>query len=188
MRMNRTHQPPEEVVAKIRDVFRDYGYEGATLSRIARATGLGRSSLYHYFPRGKAAMMSSALDAVEQLLDEHIVGALEQPGSPRVKIAAMISQLDFYYEGGNAACLLGVLALSGSRAGHKNRLAEMFGKWIDALAEVAREAGLQPDLARRRAEEVVVRIQGGLVLSAGLGRADPFRRALEEIPRLLIRA
>jgi len=38
------------------DVFRTYGYEGATLSRISEATGLQRASLYHRFPGGKEAM------------------------------------------------------------------------------------------------------------------------------------
>ncbi|MEJ8631131.1 TetR family transcriptional regulator [Sphingomonas sp. I4] len=32
------------------EVFREYGYAGASLSLIGTATGLGRGSLYHFSP------------------------------------------------------------------------------------------------------------------------------------------
>lgn len=38
-----------EVVQRLLKVFRQHGYEGATLSRISEATGLGRASLCHHF-------------------------------------------------------------------------------------------------------------------------------------------
>ena len=52
----------EEVVARLMKVFRREGYEGASLSRLSEATGLGRSSLYHHFPRGKEDMAAAVLD------------------------------------------------------------------------------------------------------------------------------
>jgi AcrR family transcriptional regulator len=39
--------PRAEVVARIQDVFRDRGFDGASLAEISNATGLGKSSLYH---------------------------------------------------------------------------------------------------------------------------------------------
>src|SRR5437762_12723369 len=44
------------------EVFRAHGYEGATLALITEATGLGKGSLYHFFPGGKAQMAAAVLD------------------------------------------------------------------------------------------------------------------------------
>ena len=38
------------------EAFREHGYAGASLSVIGEATGLGRGSLYHFFPGGKREM------------------------------------------------------------------------------------------------------------------------------------
>ena len=46
----------EEVVERLLAVLRRDGFEGASLSVLSEATGLGRSSLYHHFPDGKSDM------------------------------------------------------------------------------------------------------------------------------------
>ncbi|MEP7000146.1 MAG: helix-turn-helix domain-containing protein, partial [bacterium] len=40
----------DEVLDRLLDTFRDRGYEGASLAELSAATGLMKSSLYHYFP------------------------------------------------------------------------------------------------------------------------------------------
>ena len=51
----------EEAVARLGDVFREHGFEGTSLSVITAATGLGKGSLYNYFPGGKDEMAAAAL-------------------------------------------------------------------------------------------------------------------------------
>ena len=46
----------EEVLARLMATFRSDGYDGASLAELSQRTGLGKSSLYHYFPGGKAEM------------------------------------------------------------------------------------------------------------------------------------
>ena len=55
--------PREEVVDRLTRVFRREGYDGASLARLSEATGLGRSSLYHHFPRGKEDMADAVFEA-----------------------------------------------------------------------------------------------------------------------------
>src|SRR5689334_1226155 len=43
----------EHVLSQLGEVFRAHGYEGASLTLITEATGLGKGSLYNLFPRGK---------------------------------------------------------------------------------------------------------------------------------------
>ena len=52
----------EEAIAQLSKVFRQYGYEGATLARLSAATGLRKASLYHHFPKGKEKMAAAVLN------------------------------------------------------------------------------------------------------------------------------
>ena len=52
-----------ELLNALSDVFRKRGYEGATLAELAAAANLGRASLYHHFPGGKAEMARQVLEA-----------------------------------------------------------------------------------------------------------------------------
>ena len=59
----------DTVLAALVQTFRQHGYEGASLSMLSQASGLGRSSLYHYFPNGKKEMLSCL---VKEGLIEHM--------------------------------------------------------------------------------------------------------------------
>jgi TetR/AcrR family transcriptional regulator, lmrAB and yxaGH operons repressor len=174
----------DEIVAKIRDVFRQRGFEGATLTTLARATGLGRPSLYHHFPGGKAQMAAAALDMVEQGLDEAVLAPLAAGGTPAERLDRMLSVLDEYYESGRKGCLLAVLALDRGDHGLSGRVAAMFRTWLVSLADLCRSAGL-PD-AESRAETALAIIQGGLVLAAGMDSPEPFQRALGQARRVML--
>ena len=43
----------EKIILQLIPVFRQYGYGGTSLAMLIKATGLGKASLYHYFPEGK---------------------------------------------------------------------------------------------------------------------------------------
>ena len=60
----------QEVIERLMLVVRRCGYDGASLAKLSKATGLGKSSLYHYFPAGKDDMVRAVLDHVgSQLRD-----------------------------------------------------------------------------------------------------------------------
>ena len=51
----------DEVLDRLTKTFRTSGYDGASLARLSESTGIGRSSLYHYFPGGKEEMAQAVL-------------------------------------------------------------------------------------------------------------------------------
>jgi len=51
--MARTVAERADIVPKLGEIFREHGFEGASLALIGQKTGLGKSSLYHFFPGGK---------------------------------------------------------------------------------------------------------------------------------------
>ena len=62
----------EEVLNRLTKTFRTYGYDGASLAKLSEATGLGPSSLYHYFPGGKEEMAQAVLNHANVWLEANI--------------------------------------------------------------------------------------------------------------------
>jgi len=178
--------PKDEVITRLTRVFREVGYESATLSRLSEATGLVRASLYHYFPGGKEDMAAAVLARANEWLEEHALAPLAGPGPPPERLIRMIVALDGFYAGGQDACLLGLLALGASHYAFQSSVQAALTRWTDALAALAEDAGLPADLARARAEDAVIRIQGALVVSRGLATTEPFARTLRDLPGHLL--
>jgi AcrR family transcriptional regulator len=178
--------PRDEVVARIQDVFRDRGFDGASLAEISNATGLGKSSLYHYFPGGKDEMAVAVLERLDAWMNAHALAALRSPGTPQARLRSMLRVLDKFYVGGRNACVLGNLVIGGSREKFQDYLASAFAGWIAALRDLAVEAGVRRSEAQRRAEDAVVRIEGALIVAGGLADPAPFKRALQNIEHDLL--
>jgi AcrR family transcriptional regulator len=176
----------DEVVARIQDVFREYGFDGASLAEISTATGLGKSSLYHYFPGGKNDMAIAVLERIATWMNERVLDPLRARGSPQSRLRAMSKTLDEFYVGGRNACVLANLVVGSSRANFQDHLGEAFRNWIGALRALAVEAGVPGTEAQHRAEDAVVRIEGALILAGALDDPTPFKRALRNIERDLL--
>lgn len=171
----------EEVLERLLATFRDQGYDGASLSELSTATGLGKSSLYHHFPGGKGDMAEQVLAHLDAALERAMFEPLRASGKPQQKLDAMLGALSAFYEGGKRACLLERLCASVDRKRFRRPLAGAFEKWVGAVAALAREAGIPERLARSRAEDLVIRIEGSLVLCAGTNDTQSFTRTLAEL-------
>jgi TetR/AcrR family transcriptional regulator, lmrAB and yxaGH operons repressor len=172
----------DEAVERIADVFRCFGYDGASLSEISKTTGLGRASLYHHFPGGKEEMAREVFEHLGQAIGKDILGPLAARGTPRDRLEQWAKGVARFYAKGTKNCLLGAMVLGGSSDRFGGLLSAAFQAWIDGLAQTVRDAGFSKPEARRRAENAVGRIQGALVLSRGLRDARHFQRVLAELP------
>ena len=166
-------------------VFRTYGYEGATVSRISEATGLKRASLYHRFPGGKEAMARFVLEEADELFAGELLAPLGGSGDPKARVREMANRLAGFYDGGRRSCLLDTLSLGEADAVLRPGIGASISAWIGAMAGVAREAGLAEPEAQRRAEEALVRIQGSLVVARTTGDPGFVERTLKSLPALL---
>jgi TetR/AcrR family transcriptional regulator, lmrAB and yxaGH operons repressor len=175
----------DKVITKLIKVFREYGYDGTTLAMLSKATGLGRASLYHYFPYGKKEMALAALDYTNKLFKKIVCSPLNSSGTPKERFCEMINNLDKFYEHGEYICLLGVLTIGDSHNFFETEIRQTFNFWIDSMAEVFEESGFEPDCARRQAENCVLQIQGALLLARGLGDITIFKRVSQHLPNVL---
>jgi TetR/AcrR family transcriptional regulator, lmrAB and yxaGH operons repressor len=169
-----------DVIPLVAEVFRELGYEGATLSRITARTGLGKGSLYHFFPGGKEDMAGEILAHVDGWFADHIFEPLEG-NNPQQAIAHMWDSVDTYFRLGRRVCLVGVFALDETRDRFAVPIKRYFRRWIGALAGALARSGMDEAVASRLAEEVVVSIQGALTVARALDDGDVFKRALEHL-------
>ena len=181
-------RPREEVVALIGEVFRQHGYDGTSLSMISATTGLGRASLYHYFPGGKEQMGREVFERIGAHVKEDLLDPLTADGSPEDRLASWVRGVDRFYDGGKKNCLLGAMVLSGGGDRYTEEIAWTFRALIDGLSALVVEAGIPNDLARRRAASAVATIQGALVTARGMRDTALFREALQDLPARLLRS
>ncbi len=188
---NRLTMPPalhsrEEVVDRLMKVFRRTGYDGASLSELSTATGLGKSSLYHHFPDGKDGMVHAVLDRLAEQLEVGMFAPMRGEGTPKRRLEAMVHAVDAFYRHGNEACVLAQLVLGASHERFRAPLRRIFTTWTEAIADLLVEGGVPRKTARERAEDAVLRIEGALVLSGGLGDRQVFARTLKSISSSLL--
>lgn len=168
----------DEVVDRLFGVFRDYGYEGGTLTVLSKATGLGRSTLYYYFPGGKAEMVTAVVARARAWIDANLLEIAGGDSPPRERLAIMLKAFETLYAGGKQGCVLGHLALGDTEHILSSALRASFEAWITAFEQLARDAGHAPRAARMRAEDAVAAIQGALIVAIAGGDRSVFHRAL----------
>lgn len=178
--------PREAVIDRLLGAFRRHGYDAATLGQLSSATGLGRSSLYHYFPGGKEEMARAVLDRVDTWMRDAVLAPMQASGTPERRLGQVLVALDGFYAGGAEACLFGNLVVGDARVLFQQRLGASFRSLVEGFAQLAKDKGVPAREAQRRAEDAVVRIQGALILSRGMDDVAPFRRVLKSLPRLLL--
>ncbi|NYT24749.1 TetR/AcrR family transcriptional regulator [Alcaligenaceae bacterium] len=176
----------EDVLDRLAKVFRDQGYEAASLSRLAKASGLGKASLYYHFPNGKQEMALAVIERAEMLFSEQILQPLRSGDAPAQRIAQFLRNLDTYYCNGEESCLLGVFAMTAVPEEFEQYIVSGLKRWIDELSAVLEEAGLLRKMALGRAETAVCWIEGALLVSRGTKSTKPFKQMLSQLKAFLL--
>ncbi|KAA1179492.1 TetR/AcrR family transcriptional regulator [Rhizobium tropici] len=180
--MVRTVFEKPDAIALVAEVFRELGYEGASMSEITARTKLSKGSLYHFFPGGKEDMAAEIMAHIDSWFVTEMFQPLEE-GEPRAAILNMWETTDSYFRSGRRVCLIGAFALDETRDRFSSAIRSYFHRWIEALAGALKRAGLPRLEARALAEEAVVGIQGALTLARALGDETIFGRMLERLKK-----
>lgn len=167
-----------DTLAPLAEVFREHGYEGASLALIGKATGLGKGSLYHFFPNGKEEMVQAVLAEIEQWFEDAIYAPLRDGIDANRSIEAMLNAIMDYFKSGRRVCIVGALAVSNTRDRFAHAIQGYFTSWIDALQSALTRQGRDRNQARILSEEAVLSIQGAIVLSRALDDPVVFQRAI----------
>lgn len=167
-----------DALPALTETFREHGFEGASLAVLTKATGLGKGSLYNFFPGGKEEMMDAVLKDIDQWFATSIFAQLEQTCDPPAAIVSMMEGVTAYFQSGGRACLVGWISLGSHRDAFAGRVNSYFARWISALARCL-VAGDVPSLqATQMAEETVSGVQGAIILSRAMGEEAAFTRVV----------
>ncbi|MBV1701442.1 MAG: TetR/AcrR family transcriptional regulator [Hyphomicrobiales bacterium] len=174
-----------DAITALAEVFREHGYEGATLTRLSAGSGLGKGSLYHFFPGGKDEMVAVVLEEIDQWFTKQVFEPLRHADDPAAAIRSMMITIDAYFRSGRRTCLVGAFALSDVRDFFALQIAQYFAAWRDALSVALQRLGHAPPDADDMAEDIVAGIQGALVAARALDDEALFLRALRRMERRL---
>ena len=180
--MARPKVDDETLFNALTELFRERGYDGVSLSQIAERTGLQKASLYHRFPGGKEEMVLAVLERAGAWLENNAFEPLRGTGDLKKRLINFSKCLREFYEDGDASCLLYTLSFSPEDSDVRKSIKLGMSYWIQILTEVLQEAGNNKKLARRRAEDILARLQGTLIVARGISNSEPFLRFLRELP------
>lgn len=170
-----------DAIASLAEVFREHGYEGASLALIGKATGLGKGSLYHFFPNGKEEMVRAVLAEIEQWFEDSVYSPLRDGDDANAAIATMLDETAKYFRSGRRVCLVGALAVANTRDLFAQAIRGYFVAWVDALQAALVRQGRDAEQARLLSEDAVLAIQGAIVLSRALDDPAVFQRAIDQL-------
>ena len=172
-----------KLLAVLSDVFRSRGYEGATLAELARAAGLGKASLYHHFPGGKAEMAAVLLRQAVARLHKSAFSRLGKSAPATIRLQQFVDGFSAYAEHGESQCLVAILAQGSAREVHGDSIARQFQDWTVALTSVFEETGQKPRRAQRSAADLLARLYGDLLTAQLLNDPKHFRRGIKRIKK-----
>jgi TetR/AcrR family transcriptional repressor of lmrAB and yxaGH operons len=171
----------QEILRKLSQVFRRDGYTGASLADLAGAVGLGKASLYQKFPQGKVQIGAEVLAETGRTFETEVLAPLQEPGPASVRFTRMLAAVRKFYEDGKLPCVLDTLSLGEAGPLYRNSLSDAIRHWREALTDLGKEAGMSPAKASVWAEEVVIAIEGSLVLARAGNDPDIFLRAVKRL-------
>ena len=172
-----------DAVPALGEVFREHGFSGSSLAEISHHTGLGKGSLYHFFPGGKTEMAEAVLDDITNWFEENVFSAMLDSKHPESVIRSMFEAVDRYFRSGERTCLVGAFALNDTRDRFGDRISKYFNAWTDALTAALKHTGFSETNAAETAEDIIVSIQGALVLARSRQDAEVFTRTLKRLQR-----
>jgi AcrR family transcriptional regulator len=175
-----------QVISSLISVFRDHGFEAASLSLLTESSGLIKASLYHRFPGGKEEMALAALTETDRIFATYVLAPVDADGEPCRRLKLIRERLDEFYEGGAQACLLETLSIASTPESVRAHVKNTLSFWIEKFTQLSAEAGFPTKEARMRAEGAVAAIEGALIVSRAQASKGEFRRSLESLADRLL--
>jgi TetR/AcrR family transcriptional repressor of lmrAB and yxaGH operons len=179
----RSRAERDNVIPALGEIFREHGFEGASLSVITEQTGLGKGSLYHFFPGGKDEMAAVVLAEIDDWFQRNVYQPLREVEDPIGGIEHMFAEVEAYFRAGRRVCLVGVFALDNTRDRFAQAVKSYFADWALALTKALIQTGRSRAEAQALSEDILGGIQGGLVLARALNDPAVFTRTVKRLRR-----
>ncbi|SDS56213.1 DNA-binding transcriptional regulator, AcrR family [Pseudarthrobacter equi] len=183
--MPRTVLDRSDAVRALAGVFRRRGFESGSLSVIQQETGIGRGSLYHFFPNGKADMAGAVLAQVRDWFDHQVFEPLRTADDAAQAVTLMSQVVEEYFASRDRVCLFAAMTLGEEQETFAREVRSYFADWVSVLAETLHRGGIAESDAADLAVDAVAAIQGGLIMTRALDDDAVFTGIVSRIDRRL---
>jgi TetR/AcrR family transcriptional repressor of nem operon len=163
-------------------VFKTRGYNGTTMSDLAKANGLLKGSMYHYIESKESLMLEVLTSLKEHYITKVFSKAYDEEVSPysRLKSLAKRSEEIFVFEeGGDFLVNIG-LETKNSIPAFGEVIKEFFVGWIETLKYLYSYI-LDEGEAQIKAEVVVAEIEGSVLMMKLLDDVNYLHRTNERL-------
>ena len=164
------------VVAAL-DLLRESGLSGAGINSVIAASGAPKGSLYHYFPRGKTELVTTALRHAEKELVAGLRTAFEGDATLGAKIRAFFWAKAAGMEAKGFAQGCPVAAVSVDLGPGASEIAEVCAGIFDACRDAVAEGLHEVPVRERRdvADLILATLEGAMILVRARASPRPLR-------------
>lgn len=162
-----------DIILEARELFREHGYDGASMQDLAERVGLKKASLYTRFP-SKEALVPEVLAVT---LDEAFAGLPRPGGDWRADYAEIVERIaDSLTQAKRCVGLHLAYGVSGETPEARTAVEAFFTGQRDRIAAIL-EPGLGAEEAQIVAADTLARLEGATLWLATTGDARPMQRA-----------
>ncbi|NMH89613.1 TetR/AcrR family transcriptional regulator [Flavivirga algicola] len=171
-----------EILKGLTKVFRSKGYEGASLKELSEATGLKKASLYHRFPNGKQEMADAVLNHLDEWVSNNVFQSLlDDDIEPQIRLKKGLEKIRTLYNDGKETCIFRALSMQTGVELFEEQIKNGMNEWLSTFREIGTAFQLNHKEAEQKALQVLIEIQGSLIVTKGLGDISIFENALKNI-------
>ncbi len=171
-----------DILTGLAKVFRSKGYEGASLKELSEATGLKKASLYHRFPNGKQEMADAVLNHLDNWVKNNVFQSLlDNDSEPQIRLKNGLLGIRTLYNGGKETCIFRALSMQAGIELFEEQINKGMNEWFSSFKAIGIALNLNPKDAEQRALQVLIEIQGSLIVAKGLGNISIFENTLQKV-------
>ncbi len=130
-----------EIIGIAINIFRNNGYHGTSMAKLAQACGLMKGSFYNHFT-SKEDILLVTIKSLNDYLNERIFKiAYDSEMTPGERLQKMLDKLSHVLRSDQGGCLVGnmTLELYNSKSEFKACLEKYFQDWLNAFVHVFSE-------------------------------------------------
>jgi len=173
------------LLAGLMSVLRSKGYEGASLNDLAASSGLQKASLYHRFPGGKKEITAAVLGFVNQWVEKQVYEPLtNEKLAPAKRLTRTLANIDELYASGEECCIFRALSMDTGMELFGPQIKASMQLWIDGFTALGLAFGFSKKQSTDKALQVLINIQGSLVVCKGLDSLAVFQNTVTLIKNM----
>ena len=179
----------EQIVEATCTLIEVQGYHATGLNQIISESGSPKGSLYHYFPGGKEALVTEALQRAGGVIEERIRAGLTDTDDPSEAVRGFLHGLAYHVAASDYQRGGPITTVALETASTSERLREaclsIYERWRGVFREKLMSGGIERQRAERLSMLILASIEGGIILSRTRRDSQLMREIGDELARLI---